>query len=93
VGLWDTVASARRTGSLDASIREAEHNPLTDLAASLPKLRAVGFNGKTSEQIGMPQLAHTDLALIPLPSSSPAHATMRLAEKEKLWDQLRDFLA
>jgi TDG/mug DNA glycosylase family protein len=93
VGLWDTVASAHRTGSLDASIREAEPNPLADLAASLPELRAVGFNGKTSARIGMPQLAHTDLALVPLPSSSPAHATMRLAEKEKLWDQLRDFLA
>ena len=93
VGLWDTVASARRPGSLDASIREAEHNPLAELAASLPELRAVGFNGKTSARIGMPQLAHTKLALIPLPSSSPAHATMRLAEKEKLWGQLREFLA
>ena len=93
VGLWDTVASAHRTGSLDASIREAEHNPLVELAASLPELRAVGFNGKTSARIGMPQLAHTELALIPLPSSSPAHASMRLAEKEKLWDQLREFLA
>jgi hypoxanthine-DNA glycosylase len=93
VGLWDTVASARRAGSLDASIREAEHNPLVELAASLPHLRAVGFNGKASARIGMPQLAHTDLALIPLPSSSPAHASMRLAEKEKLWGQLREFLA
>ena len=93
VGLWDTVASAHRTGSLDAAIREAEHNALAELAASLPELRAVGFNGKTSAKIGMPQLAHTDLALIPLPSSSPAHATMRLAEKEKLWGQLREFLA
>src|SRR6478736_8306048 len=36
VGLWDTVASAHRTGSLDASIREAEPNLLADLAASLP---------------------------------------------------------
>ena len=93
VGLWDTVASAHRTGSLDAAIREAEHNPLAELAASLPELRAVGFNGKTSARIGMPQIAHTDLAVIPLPSSSPAHATMRLAEKEKLWGQLREFLA
>ena len=93
VGLWDTVASAHRPGSLDAAIREAEHNPLAELAASLPELRAIGFNGKTSAKIGMPQLAHTDLALIPLPSSSPAHATMRLAEKEKLWGQLREFLA
>jgi hypoxanthine-DNA glycosylase len=93
VGLWDTVASAHRTGSLDAAIREAEHNALAELAASLPELRAVGFNGKTSAKIGMPQFAHSDLALIPLPSSSPAHATMRLAEKEKLWGQLREFLA
>ena len=93
VGLWDTVASAQRTGSLDASLREAEHNPLAEVAAALPELRAAGFNGKTAARIGMPQLAHTDLALIPLPSSSPAHATMRLAEKEKLWGQLREFLA
>ena len=93
VGLWDTVASAQRTGSLDAAIRDAEHNPLVELAASLPELRAVGFNGKISARIGMSQLAHTDLALIPLPSSSPAHASMRLAEKEKLWGQLREFLA
>ena len=93
VGLWDTIASAQRSGSLDAAIRAAEHNPLAELAASLPELRAVAFNGNTSARIGMPQLAHADVALIPLPSSSPAHASMRLAEKEKLWDQLRDFLA
>jgi hypoxanthine-DNA glycosylase len=93
VGLWDTVASARRTGSLDGAIREAEHNPLAELASSLHELRAVGFNGKTSARIGMPQLAGTGLALVPLPSSSPAHASMPLAEKEKLWARLREFLA
>lgn len=93
VGLWDTVASARRIGSLDTAIREAEPNPLADLAVSLPGLRAVGFNGKASARIGMPQLAHTGLALIPLPSSSPANASIPLAEKEKLWARLADFLA
>jgi len=92
VGLWDTVASAQRTGSLDAAIREAEHNALAELAASLPELRAVGFNGQTSARIGMPKLAGTSLALVPLPSSSPAHAAMPLAEKEKLWSALGDFL-
>jgi hypoxanthine-DNA glycosylase len=93
VGLWDTVASAQRAGSLDASIREAEHNALSELVASLPGLRAVGFNGKTSAKIGMPQLAGTHLALIPLPSSSPANASISLAEKEKLWGALAEFLA
>jgi hypoxanthine-DNA glycosylase len=93
VGLWDTVASAHRIGSLDASIREAEHTALAELAGSLPELSAVGFNGKTSARIGMPQLAGSGLALIRLPSSSPAHASMPLAEKEKLWSRLREFLA
>jgi len=92
VGLWDTVASARRSGSLDASIRDAEHNPLAELARSLPDLRAVGFNGKTSARIGMPQLAANGLALIPLPSSSPANASVPLAAKEKLWSALGEFL-
>jgi hypoxanthine-DNA glycosylase len=92
VGLWDTVASARRTGSLDAAIRAAEPNPLADLAASLPELRAVGFNGQASARIGMPQLAGTGLALIPLPSSSPANAAIPLADKEKLWSRLGEFL-
>ena len=93
VGLWDTVASATRQGSLDAAIREAEHAPLAALATTLPRLRAVGFNGKTSAGIGRPQLAGTSLALIDLPSSSPAHAALSLAQKRERWAELQQFLA
>lgn len=92
VGLWDTVASATRAGSLDAAIREAEHNPLADLAASLPALRAVGLNGATAARIGTALLAGSGLALVPLPSSSPAYAAMPLAEKARRWRALRNFL-
>ena len=93
VGLWDTVASAERQGSLDAAIREAEPTALAELAATLTDLRAVGFNGATSARIGMPQLQGSGLALIPLPSSSPANASVPLVEKEKLWGRLSEFLA
>lgn len=92
IGLWDTVASAVRTGSLDAAIREERHNELAELAASLPDLRAVVFNGAKSAAIGTRLLAHTALALVALPSSSPANASIPLAEKEKRWGALRDFL-
>jgi len=92
VGLWDVVASATRLGSLDGAIRDATHNPLRDLAAGLPHLRAVGFNGGASARIGMAQLADTGIALVPLPSSSPAYAAMPVQHKEKLWSALRDFL-
>jgi hypoxanthine-DNA glycosylase len=93
VGLWDTVASALRSGSLDAAIREAEHAPLAELVAELPALRAVGFNGGTSARIGRKQLGETRLALLDLPSSSPAYAAMPFAAKRARWLALREFLA
>lgn len=93
IGLWDTVASALRTGSLDAAIREAEHNPLAELVASLPNLRAVAFNGATSAKIGIAALAGSGLALLPLPSSSPAYAAMPFAEKRQVWAAIGEFLA
>ena len=91
VGLWDVVASARRQGSLDAAIRDHSPNALPDLAATLPELRAVGFNGGTSARLGMPALAHTGLTLLPLPSSSPAY-TLPFERKLEAWMALKPFL-
>ncbi|MXO57970.1 DNA-deoxyinosine glycosylase [Altererythrobacter salegens] len=93
IGLWDTVASATREGSLDAALREVQHNSLADLVATLPELRAVAFNGATSAKIGRALLAGTDLALLPLPSSSPAYAAMPFAEKLRLWRAIGEFIA
>lgn len=93
VGLWDTIRSAVRPGSLDAAIRDVEHAPLAELVSALPHLRAVAFNGKTSARIGRAQLGETSLELVDLPSSSPAHAGMPLAEKRNRWLHLRQFLA
>ena len=92
VGLWDTIASATRTGSLDAAIRDAQHAALAELVATLPHLRAVAFNGGTSARIGRALLVGSPLALIDLPSSSPAYAAMPLAEKRSRWLQLQQFL-
>ena len=93
VGLWDTVASARREGSLDAAMRGVEHNALGDLVTTLPALLAIGFNGATAAKIGRRALGETALTLIDLPSSSPAHAAMSFAEKAERWKSLREFLA
>lgn len=93
IGLWDTITSAIRKGSLDAAIREAEHAPLADLVATLPQLRAVAFNGGTSARIGRKLLADAPVQLVDLPSSSPAHAAMSLAGKRERWLILREYLA
>ena len=93
IGLWDTVAKATREGSLDADIRLHEASDLAALVPKLPELRAVGFNGGTSARIGRRQLADvTALALIDLPSSSPAFASMSFERKREAWLGLRAYL-
>ena len=92
VGLWDTIARAHREGSLDGAIRGADHADLASLAASLPLLRAIAFNGRKAWTIGAPQLASSGLELLALPSTSPAYAAMPRAEKEARWMVLRNYL-
>jgi hypoxanthine-DNA glycosylase len=93
IGLWDVIGSASRANSsLDAAIRDIAANPLADLTATLPRLQAVAFNGATAGRIGQPLLAGSNLALLPLPSSSPAYASMPLAEKERHWQAIGKFV-
>lgn len=93
VGLWDTVGAATRRGSLDAAIRGHRANDLADLCGRLPELRAVGFNGGKSASLGGPRLAgRSDLALITLPSSSPAY-TRPFEEKLAQWMKLAPYLS
>jgi hypoxanthine-DNA glycosylase len=92
IGLWDVIGQARRTGSLDARIRDHSANALRELVETLPALRAIGFNGQKSSDIGRRQLGATvAVELITLPSSSPAHA-IPLARKQQAWMTLRRFL-
>jgi TDG/mug DNA glycosylase family protein len=93
IGLWDTVGTATRRGSLDGAIRAIERNPLAALVESLPNLSAVGFNGGKSAQLGLPQLeGRRGLALVTLPSSSPAY-TLGFEAKLAQWRRLAPFLA
>jgi hypoxanthine-DNA glycosylase len=93
IGLWDTIDTATRRGSLDGAIRDHVANDLAGLTGRLPSLRAVAFNGGKSAALGMRQLSNrSDLALVPLPSSSPAY-TLPLALKQERWRVLRGYLA
>ncbi len=90
VGLWDVIASADRPGSLDAAIRATEAADLLGLAATLPKLEAVAFNGGKAAKLGRAILNNLpgEVRLIDLPSSSPAHARP-FAEKVAAWAVLK----
>src|SRR4051794_15020041 len=72
IGLWDTIGSATRRGSLDGNIRAVEANRLAELVETLPELRAIGFNGGRSPSLGMRQLARRAPAALPPSPSRPA---------------------
>jgi hypoxanthine-DNA glycosylase len=93
IGLWDVIATATRSGSLDQSIRLAEHNRVQHLLRDFRELRAIAFNGTTAAAmgrrlIGMPP---AEIALIDLPSSSAANSRP-LTEKAAIWGQLGQFV-
>jgi TDG/mug DNA glycosylase family protein len=93
IALWDVIAEARRPGSLDASIdfAGARHNDIAALIGREPTLRAVAFNGAAARMQFQRQVAPRPVAggppldLLPLPSTSPAHAGMRRAAKLAAW--------
>jgi hypoxanthine-DNA glycosylase len=92
IGLWDVIASASRSGSLDQAIRDAEHNRIAHLLHDFPDLRAIAFNGSTSARIGRSLIGEppAGVTLIDLPSSSAAN-TRAFAEKLESWSRLAEF--
>jgi len=93
IGLWDVVATATRTGSSDAAIRDHAPNDLERLAVRLPRLHAIAFNGGTAYKIGLRLMdaPARRYELIALPSSSPLH-TIGIAAKQGAWTALRAYL-
>ena len=89
VGLWDVVAEAHRSGSLDSDIRQRADNDLAALAASLPLLETIAFNGGTAARVGIKALGPVAARyrIVQLPSSSAAF-TLAYAEKLRLWQML-----
>lgn len=90
VALWDVLGSCRREGSLDTAIeRDSEvANDFPAFFATHPAIHQVFFNGSAAEAAFrrhvLGQLA-TPPVLTRLPSTSPAHAGRRLADKLTDW--------
>ncbi len=84
LGLWDVLGACERAGSLDADIRAARANNFALLRRRAPNLARVLFNGQTAGRFA-PQFRQAGLAVVVLPSTSPAHAGMRLEQKLACW--------
>ena len=93
VALWDVLAAGRRPGSLDSAIDRgsAVTNDFAGFFELNPSIRSICFNGATAAEVYvrkvLPALAPRFAAIErrTLPSTSPAHARMRFAEKLEHW--------
>lgn len=84
VGVWDVYAHCRREGSLDSAIRDAQFNDLAGLMKVAPRLRAIAHNGGESAR-AMRFTSSLGVAVLKLPSTSPAHAAWRFERKLASW--------
>jgi len=94
IALWDVLHAAERPGSLDASIVRASQQP-NDIVALVRRhssIRTICFNGKKAEEIFRRTVAsdlpRADIRLVGLPSTSPAHASLRRAQKLERWREV-----
>lgn len=93
IALWDVIGQCRRRGSLDSRIEPDSVivNDLPGLIAQCSGLQLIAFNGGRAEQEFrrrvMPRLepAARQIERVRLPSTSPAHASLRPAEKRQMW--------
>ncbi len=90
IALWDVLASCERGGSsLDSDIRKETANDFESFFNLYPHITHVFFNGAKAEQSfhkfvsGIQKLP--PLTFRRLPSTSPAHAGMRYANKLQAW--------
>ena len=93
VALWDVCASADRVGSLDQRIElsSVRVNDFEVLFETYPKIALICFNGAKAaslyRRLALPTLSVRAAAIASqrLPSTSPAHASLTLAQKLEKW--------
>jgi hypoxanthine-DNA glycosylase len=91
IALWDVLAGSVRPGSMDADIalETAQVNDFTGFFSEHRDIERVCFNGKKAAQMFQRfvvlEAMDNSMRFVTLPSTSPAYASMPLAEKLAIW--------
>lgn len=96
VALWDSLQACVRPGSLDASITKEVANDFSTFFLDHPSISHVFFNGRKAETAFrrhvLPALTEDRHIFDRLPSTSPAHAALKLEAKVKAWSVVQEVL-
>ncbi|MCX7946602.1 MAG: DNA-deoxyinosine glycosylase [Hydrogenophilus sp.] len=94
IALWDTIGACIRPGSRDDAIDLSSviPNPVASFILAHPTLTRIVTNGTLATRlfrrfvwVHLPIELRTQLRLLPLPSTSPAHALRSYPQKLHLW--------
>jgi len=89
IAVWDVLYDCERPGSLDSRIVRASEkaNDVPGLLSNSPTIKLLAFNGGAANAIFKRhcQLTSTDVQTVQLPSTSPAYAALRKADKLSVW--------
>lgn len=98
VGIWDVLERCERRGSLDSDIVAASEvpNDIPGLLAREPTIAAIALNGAKALQVFERRIApridaarSRSLCILPMPSTSPANASIPRATKLQRWRGLQ----
>ena len=101
IAVWDVIRCCQREGSLDVKINKdsMQVNNFNGFFERYPSIKHVFFNGGVAENLYCryvrPNLDESFQVLLyqRLPSTSPAHASLSLAEKIKAWQVIKDVVS
>jgi hypoxanthine-DNA glycosylase len=89
IALWDTCQSCVRKGSLDSDIKDVVPNTIDVLIKKYTNIKTIAFNGKKAEALYNKYFGHLEhINYLPLPSTSPANASISMDRKLAAWSAL-----
>lgn len=97
IGLWDSIESCEREGSLDATIKNEVPNNFSELFKKYPQIQLVLFNGGKSfdvfkRHIGLQVLDGRAYKKMPSTSPIPGKNIKTFDEKVEIWSILLDYI-
>ena len=98
IGLWDTIETCEREGSLDAAIRNEKPNDFQTLFEKYPNIQLVLFNGAKAfevfkKHIGLELLEERAYKKMPSTSPIPGKNIKSFAEKLEDWRIIQSYLS
>ncbi|NYT20337.1 MAG: DNA-deoxyinosine glycosylase [Methanomicrobiales archaeon] len=98
IAVWDVIASrAYQPGAMDRDIRDPVMNDIPAFLRTYPTIRCIGLNGGKAmdcfNKVTRNAPPSGCLAVVQLPSTSPAHATRSFAQKLDRWRVITGYLS